>query len=38
MTTIKIPVEDGTSLSAYLARPATAPASVGVIVAHELSG
>ena len=25
MTTIKIPGEDGTSLPAYLARPATAP-------------
>jgi carboxymethylenebutenolidase len=38
MTTIKIPVEDGTSLPAYLARPATDPAPVGVIVAHELFG
>jgi carboxymethylenebutenolidase len=38
MTTIKIPVEDGTTLPAYLARPATAPAPVGVIVAHELFG
>ena len=34
MTTIKIPVEDGTTLPAYLARPATDPAPVGVIVAH----
>ena len=38
MTTIKIPVEDGTSLPAYLARPAADPATVGVIVAHELFG
>lgn len=38
MATIKIPVEDGTSLPAYLARPATDPAPVGVIVAHELFG
>jgi carboxymethylenebutenolidase len=38
MTTINIPVEDGTSLPAYLARPATDPASAGVIVAHELFG
>jgi dienelactone hydrolase len=38
MTTIKIPVEDGTSLPAHLARPATDPAPVGVIVAHELFG
>jgi carboxymethylenebutenolidase len=38
MTTIKIPVEDGTSLPAYLVRPAAAPAPAGVIVAHELFG
>jgi carboxymethylenebutenolidase len=38
MTTIKIPVEDGTSLPAYLARPATRPAPTGVIVVHELFG
>jgi len=38
MTTIKIPIEDGTSLPAYLARPTTDPAPVGVIVAHELFG
>jgi carboxymethylenebutenolidase len=38
MTTIKIPVEDGTTLPAYLARPNTDPAPVGVIVAHELFG
>jgi len=38
MTTIKIPVEDATTLPAYLARPAAAPAPVGVIVAHELFG
>ena len=38
METIKIPVEDGTSLPAYLARPAVDPAPVGVIVAHEPFG
>jgi carboxymethylenebutenolidase len=38
MTTIKIPVEDGTSLPAYLARPATDPVPAGVIVVHELFG
>ena len=38
MTTLKIPVEDGTSLPAYLARPATGAAPTGVIVAHELFG
>jgi carboxymethylenebutenolidase len=38
MATITIPVEDGTSLPAYLARPATDPAPAGVIVAHELFG
>ena len=38
MTTIEIPVEDGTSLPAYLARPGTDPAPAGVIVAHELFG
>jgi carboxymethylenebutenolidase len=38
MATITIPVEDGTSLPAYLARPATGPAPAGVIVAHELFG
>ena len=38
MTTIKIPVEDGTSLPAYLARPATTAAPTGVIVVHELFG
>jgi carboxymethylenebutenolidase len=38
MTTIKIPVEDGTSLPAYLARPVADQAPVGVIVAHELFG
>jgi carboxymethylenebutenolidase len=34
---IHIPVADGTTLPAYLARPA-APARAGVIVAHELFG
>ena len=29
MTIIKIPVEDGTSLPAYLARPATRPRRPG---------
>ena len=38
MTTIKIPVEDGTSLPAYLARPAAGPGPTAVIVAHELFG
>lgn len=38
MTIIKIDVEDGTSLPAYLARPASDPAPTGVIVAHELFG
>jgi len=38
MTTIKVPVEDGTSLPAYLARPAGDQARTGVIVAHELFG
>src|ERR1700683_1965396 len=37
MTTIQIPVADGTTRTAYLARPA-APAPTGVIVAHELFG
>ena len=37
MTTIQIPVADGTAMTAYLARPA-APAPTGVIVAHELFG
>jgi carboxymethylenebutenolidase len=35
---IQIPVADGTTLQAYLARPATDPAPAGVIVAHELFG
>jgi carboxymethylenebutenolidase len=38
MTTLMIPVGDGTSLLAYLARPTTDPAPCGVIVAHELFG
>jgi carboxymethylenebutenolidase len=38
MTTIKIPIEDGASMPAYLARPAMDPAPTGVIVAHELFG
>jgi carboxymethylenebutenolidase len=33
-----IPVLDGTSLPAYVARPAANPARTGVIVAHELFG
>jgi len=35
---IVIPVDDGTSLPAYLARTAADPAPTGVIVAHELFG
>jgi carboxymethylenebutenolidase len=35
---ISIPVADGTTLQAYLARPAANPAPAGVIVAHELFG
>ena len=38
MTTIKIPVEDGTGLPAYLARPVTTAAPTGVTVVHELFG
>ena len=38
MTTIEIPVADGSCLPAYLVRPAAGPAPVGVIVAHELFG
>jgi carboxymethylenebutenolidase len=34
--TIRIPVNDGTTLPAYLARPAATTAATGVIVAHEL--
>ncbi|HEY0937424.1 MAG TPA: dienelactone hydrolase family protein [Trebonia sp.] len=34
--TIEIVVTDGTTLPAYLARPAADPAPTGVIVAHEL--
>jgi carboxymethylenebutenolidase len=37
-STTVIPVQDGTSLPAYLARPAADPAPTGVIVAHELFG
>ena len=33
-----IPVSDGTSLPAYVARPVTAAAPTGVIVVHELFG
>jgi carboxymethylenebutenolidase len=38
MTMIGIPVTDGTTLPAYLARPTADPAPTGVIVAHELFG
>jgi carboxymethylenebutenolidase len=38
MTTIKITVEEGITMPAYLASPATPQAPVGVIVAHELFG
>ena len=34
--TIEIAVEDGTTMHAYCARPATGQAATGVIVAHEL--
>ena len=34
--TVRIEVSDGTTMAAYLARPAARPARVGVIVAHEL--
>jgi carboxymethylenebutenolidase len=37
-TTVQLPVTDGTTLTAYLARPVDNPAPVGVIVAHELFG
>jgi len=37
MTTVSIPVPDGTVLPAYVVRPAT-PSPTGVIVAHELFG
>ena len=33
---VKLPVADGTTMPAYLARPAADPARTGVIVAHEL--
>jgi len=33
---IKLPVADGSTMQAYLARPAGDPARTGVIVAHEL--
>ncbi len=35
---IQIPVADGTTLQAYLSRPAADPAPAGVILAHELFG
>jgi carboxymethylenebutenolidase len=35
-TSVLIPVPDGTTLTAYLARPADDPAPIAVIVAHEL--
>jgi carboxymethylenebutenolidase len=38
MTAIKIPVEDGSSLPAYLAHPTAEAAPAGVIVVHELFG
>jgi carboxymethylenebutenolidase len=37
MTTVSIPVSDGTTLPGYVARPATT-ATTGVIVVHELFG
>ena len=36
--TIQVPVADGTSMQAYLARPGAGHLPVGVIVAHELFG
>ena len=36
--TIEVPVADGTSMQAYLARPGAGHLPVGVIVAHELFG
>jgi carboxymethylenebutenolidase len=36
--TIQVPVADGTSMQAYLARPGAGHRPVGVIVAHELFG
>ena len=38
MTTIEIPVTDGSTLPVFVARPATQPGRTGVIVAHELFG
>jgi carboxymethylenebutenolidase len=38
MVITNIPVADGTTLPAYLARPPRHPARTGVIVAHELFG
>jgi carboxymethylenebutenolidase len=35
-TTVQLPVADGTTLPAYLARPAAGYAPTGVMVAHEL--
>lgn len=35
---IRLPVSDGSMLTAHVARPAAVPAAVGVIVAHELFG
>jgi carboxymethylenebutenolidase len=35
---IRLPVADGSTMQAYLARPAGTPAPAGVIVAHELFG
>lgn len=36
--TVRLTVADGTTLPAYLARPAAGQAAIGVIVAHELFG
>jgi len=35
---VRLPVADGSMLTAHVARPATVPAATGVIVAHELFG
>jgi carboxymethylenebutenolidase len=37
-TLVRIPVADGSTLTAHLARPAGHPAPIAVIVAHELFG
>lgn len=36
--TVRLPVADGSTMTAHVARPAGEPAATGVIVAHELFG